>query len=172
MNDTNTEIDPGSEPAALNLDELRSLRSALQADDDAVSYVRRVAQARLDLVRSEQDRRSAGTSRTAGDITGELAGVLGAHLTGGGSRPPRPADDFSSHPLALELEALCNEVGGDPAEMSDAELAEFSTRLGEFERARSEERRVLFERIDGLSAELVRRYRDGEADVEGLLADE
>ena len=32
------------------------------------------------------------------------------------------------------------------------------------------ERRELFTKIDQLSAELVRRYRDGEANVDGLLA--
>jgi hypothetical protein len=37
---------------------------------------------------------------------------------------------------------------------------------------RSAERKELFGRIDALSAELVRRYRDGEADVEGLLDDD
>jgi hypothetical protein len=30
----------------------------------------------------------------------------------------------------------------------------------------------LFSRIDALSAELVRRYRDGEAHVDGLLGDD
>ncbi|MGZ7023355.1 MAG: RsiG family protein [Ilumatobacteraceae bacterium] len=40
----------------------------------------------------------------------------------------------------------------------------------DFEQARSQERRELFARIDQLSAELVRRYRDGEAAVDGLLA--
>ena len=47
----------------------------------------------------------------------------------------------------------------------------FDDALHEFEQARSHERRELFTRIDELSAELVRRYRDGEANVDGLLAD-
>ncbi len=41
-----------------------------------------------------------------------------------------------------------------------------------FEQLRSAERKELFGRIDALSAELVRRYRDGEADVDGLLDDD
>ena len=36
------------EPSTLPLDELRALRTALQHEDDAISYVRRLAQARLD----------------------------------------------------------------------------------------------------------------------------
>ena len=36
------------DPRSLSLDELRALRSQLQEEDDVVSYVRRVAQARVD----------------------------------------------------------------------------------------------------------------------------
>ncbi len=46
------------------------------------------------------------------------------------------------------------------------------TDLRLFEQQRSKERQALFVRIDALSAELVRRYREGEADIDGLLADE
>ena len=56
--------------------------------------------------------------------------------------------------------------------MSDDELAGYVETLFAFEQARSAERKALFGRIDALSAELVRRYRDGEASVDGLLSDE
>jgi hypothetical protein len=159
------------DPTALPLDELRELRSALQNEDDAVSFVRRVAQARLDLISDEQRRRHEGDhGLVAEHITEELGAILSGHLTGGAPRPPRPADDFSEHPLALQLEALCNEAGTDLESLSDDELNDYQERLRNFERERSEERRELFTRIDLLSAELVRRYRDGEADVDGLLA--
>ena len=58
----------------------------------------------------------------------------------------------------------------DLSSLSTDELARYAEALFEFEQARSHERRELFTRIDQLSAELVRRYRDGEADVDGLLA--
>lgn len=161
-----TELDPRSLP----LDELRALRGELQRDDDAVSYVRRLAQARLDLVRAEQRRRVEGD---VDNLSEELPAILGSHLTGGPARPPRPADDFSDHPLAAELEALSDRMGADDViSMSDDELTAFAEALHHFERVRSHERKELFVRIDTLSAELVRRYRDGEADVDGLLADD
>lgn len=164
-NDTGSEFDASSLP----LDDLRALRSELQQQDDAVSYVRRLAQARLDFVRAEMRNRAEGTEQ---DISGEIPNILGAHLTGGAARPPRPADDFSSHPLALELEALCDDAcSTDLPAMSHDELAAYASRLHEFEQLRSNERRGLFTRIDALSAELVRRYRDGEANVDGLLVD-
>jgi len=156
------------DPRQLSLAELRALRAKLQNDDDAVSYVRRLAQARLDLVQAEKRRRLDGGSESLSD---DLPSILSTHLTGGAPRPPRPAEDFSSHPLAEQFEELSDRAGDhDLSSLSTEELVGYGNALHEFEQARSHERRELFTRIDELSAELVRRYRDGEADVEGLLA--
>ena len=165
------------DPTQLPLHELRALRADLQAHDDVVSYVRRVAQARLDLVEVEIGHRAAATVPAApaaahDDMPAELRNVLGHHLTGGPARPPRPAEDASEHPLALELEAMCNRHGmADLGTLEDAELEELHRDLRDFEQRSSSDRQDLFSRIDALRAELVRRYRDGEADVDGLLAD-
>ncbi len=158
-----------SDPRLLPLDELRAMRSTLQHEDDAVSYVRRLVQARLDVARAELRHRAVGDSDA--NITGELPAILSTQLTGGPARPPRPADDFSHHQLALDLEDLCSDAGSaDLASMSLEELGTYIASLHSFEQLRSAERKELFVRIDALSAELVRRYRDGEADVDGLLA--
>jgi hypothetical protein len=159
------------DPTLLPLDELRSLRASLQHDDDAVSYVRRLAQARLDLLAAEIRRRDRHADPAV--ITSELPVILGSHLTGGPARPPRPAEDASDHPLALQLEDMWNEHGGsDLPSLDDDELIALRSELRIFEQSRSKERKELFTRIDALSAELVRRYREGEADIEGLLAAE
>lgn len=160
-----------SDPRLLPLPELRALRARLQHEDDAVSFVRRLAQARLDLARAELSHRAVGEKKS--DITGELPTILGTQLTGGPARPPRPADDFSDHELARELDELCAEHGSaDLPSMTLEELGSYVAALHEFEQLRSAERKELFARIDALSAELVRRYRDGEADVDGLLSDD
>ena len=44
--------------------------------------------------------------------------------------------------------------------------------LGAFENARSGERRSLFDQIDALTAELVKRYKDDGANIDALLNDE
>ncbi len=156
-----------SDPSELSLPELRSLRQQLQHEDDAVSYARRVAQARLDLVKAETMRRTADS-----EVSDDLRTVLSQHLTGGPARPPRPTEDLSDHPLAVELDELCSAGGlGHIKELDDAELATLAAAIGEFERRVSSDRRERFDRLDALSAELVRRYRDGEADVDTLLAD-
>ena len=156
------------DPSELTLGELRALRSRLQADDDAVSYVRRLVQARLDMVLEEKKRRVSGDEL---HVLEDLPDILGRHLTGGPARPPRPTEDASDHPLAIELDEMCSRLGANHiAELDDADLDALSAGLEEFEHARSHERRELFTRLDALSAELVRRYRDGEASVDGLLA--
>lgn len=154
------------DPAELSLDELRTLRQRLQLEDDAVSYARRVAQARLDLVRAEARRRVDGVTPAVDD---ELRTVLSSHLTGGPARPPRPTEDLSDHPLAVELDEICATNGlGRLKSLGDADLAALTEAIAAFETKVSSDRRDRFERLDALSAELVRRYRDGEADVDSL----
>jgi len=167
-----TELDPSELP----IDELRDLRARLLADEDAVSYVRRLAQARLDLLDAEQHRRAAAErlddlndemqrreSSVPVEIADDLPAILGEHLTGGRARPPRPAVDASGHPLALQLDELCARLGSaDVASLDDSDLETLETELRTFERDRSRERQELFTRLDALSAELVRRYRDGD----------
>lgn len=165
------------DPSVLSLAELRSLRHDLQRGDDAVSYVRRVTQARLDFVRAEQRRRAAATDdvgeSVGDDRHGELRSVLSQHLTGDVARPPRPLDDVvDDHELATELAAVCSEHGFDKVEdLTDGELSRLETELSAFERRVSDDRRSRYDQLDALSAELVRRYRDGEATVDGLLGD-
>jgi hypothetical protein len=157
------------EPASMSLSELRGRRQQMQHEDDAVSYARRVAQARLDLVKSEAARRAADSDT---ETTDELRSVLAQHLTGGPARPPRPTEDLSDHPLAIELDDICSEGGlGHIKELDDAQLAALTEAIGNFEQRVSSDRRARFDQLDALSAELVRRYRDGEADVDALLAD-
>jgi len=158
------------DPSELSLTDLRARRAELQRADDAVSYVRRLAQARLDMVSHERQRRLSGSHL---NVAEDLPAVFSRHLTGGPARPPRPVEDASEHPLAIQLDELCSEVRADHmAELGDDELELVASRLEAFERARSNERRDLFNRLDALSAELVRRYRDGEATVDGLYVND
>ncbi len=156
------------DPAEMSLSELRELRQELQAEDDVVSYARRVAQARLDLVRSEKAHRAANSGA---ELRDDLNSVLSHQLTGGPARPPRPTEDLSDHELSNELETICAKYHfGRLEELDDAELDALGAAITEFEARVSSDRRARFDRLDALSAELVRRYREGEADVDSLLA--
>lgn len=159
------------DPKGLSLDELRNLRNQLQSEDDEVSYVRRVAQARVDLVRAEHHRRDRG--ETSEDLPTELRVVLSSHLTSGANpRPPRPVENLGDNPLSNELDSICSDHGfGRIEELSLSELTELERQLTAFERRVSDDRRDRYDRLDALSAELVRRYREGEASVDGLLSE-
>jgi hypothetical protein len=146
------------DPAALELADLRARRHELQELDDVVSYVRRVAQARADLARAEPARRAGGDTS---ELTDDLRGVLADRLLAGSDRPPRPAEDFSEHPRAIELDRLCAEHGfGRLSELDAEELGVLVAALDDFERRVSAERHDVFARLDELTDELVRRYRE------------
>jgi hypothetical protein len=158
------------DPTTLSLEELRDVRARLQHEDDVVSYARRVAQARLDLVNAETQRRLRGERNL--DLSSELRVVLSQHLTGGPARPPRPTDDLSDDPLSQELDAVCADNGFSRLEdLTSDELRTLAAALSEYEQRVSADRRDRFERLDTFSAELVRRYREGEASVDGLLGE-
>jgi hypothetical protein len=159
------------DPADLSLDELRHLRQQLQHEDDAVSYARRVAQARLDFVKAEMQHRTDHVDVDV-DVNDELRSVLSQHLTAGPARPPRPTEDLSDHPLSVELDEVCVAGGlGHLRELDEQGLSALAASIAEFESRLSADRRERFDQLDALSAELVRRYRDGEADVDSLLAE-
>lgn len=159
-----------SDLSHLDLAGIRAARAALQAQEDAVSFVRRMAQGRLDIARDEQRRRAENlpTSQTATD----LAGVFGQEHGGGSARPPRETNISTDHPLVIELEQLCDRVGfGSIRTLDETALLDVIDELSAFENARSGERRALFDQIDALTAELVQRYKQDGADVDSLLND-
>lgn len=163
--------------AQMSLSDLRDERVRLQADDDRVSYARRAVQSRLDIVRAEQDRRAHGGDAAVdadGDVTGGLRRVLSQQLTGGPARPPRDdGADIASSPEVRRLDELCAAGGfSHLAELDDASVAALEADLAQLEREVSSDRRERFARIDALSGELVRRYRDGAADIDGVSADD
>jgi hypothetical protein len=150
---------------SLSLDELRARRAELQTVDDAVSYVRRVAQGRADLARDAMERSSDDGDPTPvytrDDLQSGLRDVLADRLLAAGDRPPRPAEDFSDHPLNAELDALCAARGFSRLDqLNRAKLADLVAAIDEFEQRVSAQRRAVFAELDELTDELVNRYRD------------
>lgn len=154
-----------SENSSLSLTELRETRNRLNQQEDAVSFVRRMTQGRLDLVRAELRHRGGGQ-----DDTGNLARVFGQEHGGGSNRPPRDTEVPVNHPLVVELEKLCEHYGfGELRSLSTSELSALETALATFEQARSGERKALFEQIDALTAELISRIKMGGSDIDAML---
>jgi len=162
----------GDEADAMTLDELRARRVELQRVDDAVSYVRRVAQGRADLARDALERSSDDGEPTPvyirDDLPAGLRSVLADRLLAAGDRPPRPAEDFSDHPLNTELDSLCARHGFSRLDELDRRgLADLVAALDEFEQRVSSQRRAVFSELDELTEELVDRYRDEAASAGG-----
>lgn len=146
----------------MSLADIRARRHELQAAEDAVSFVRRMAQGRLDLVHDEQRRRASGAEPPTGSLTERLAEVFGQQHGGGSARPPRETDVPADHPLMVQLDELCDEHRfADMETLDDRTLSDLESALGMFEKECSRQRHQLFEEIDALTAELVRRVREG-----------
>jgi molybdopterin synthase sulfur carrier subunit len=155
--------------ADLTLAQVRARRAELQKEEDAVSFVRRVAQGRLDIARDEERRRATGAGHDC-DVTDGITRVFATERGSGSNRPPRDTDPEVDHPLVAELEALCDACGfGGLRDLDADELASCSNRLAEFEARASARRKALFAEIDALSGELVRRYRSSSSSVDALL---
>ena len=164
-------VSGGSDPAALSLADLRTARNDLQQREDAVSYVRRMVQGRLDIARAERARRAENRGGAI-DVSGEITRVFAAESAGGSQRPPRDTEPSIDDPLVVQLEALCDRIGfGSVHGLDDDELNVCIDELSSFEAEVSRRRRELFATIDALSAELVRRYKTHDSSVDERLDD-
>jgi hypothetical protein len=162
---------------AVPLADLRQLRVACSAAEGDVSFVRRVAQGRLDIVGHEVRRRS-GAADDAPELNGILFDLpdiltLGAPGSGGATS----ARMVAIQEPGLLAQALLSDLdqAAAPSELTSANqladdrLASLLEDLRAFEVELSTNRRRLHERIDSIQGEIARRYRDGEASIDSLL---
>ena len=153
--------------------EIRAMRDDCTTVETGLSYLRRMVQGSLDIVSRELVRRAVGGHADRSTLIAELPGILaeGPRPDGVGRLPVTLDPDYVDPELAGELEDI---VGGgvvaDVTTMDDPALAELQRRLESFEQRVSQRRQAFFDLIDALNGELARRYRDGEASVDSLLA--
>jgi hypothetical protein len=156
------------------LADVRAMRAECEEAETAVSYLRRVAQGRLDVVHSFLDQREAG--QEGGDLDAvveDLSSIIGsgpARPPGYGRLPSQMSPNMERDDLTQEIDAVLDAGGiGKLPNMSEEELRSLAVRLAEVEKHISDERRALHQRIDALKAVIVSRYKSGEADPDGLL---
>lgn len=135
--------------ADLDLDGLRAYRRQLVAEEERVSYWRRLAHARMDVLSAEAD---AGGTLSIEDLV-RVLGDTGSGQVRTALVNVRPADPLPDLPVLAEMWAT--EV--DPADQASVDDA--LSRLQAAERQLTDYRRALHERIDEASAELIVRYR-------------
>jgi len=155
-----------------SMTEVRTLRREAEQEEVNLSYTRRLLQGRLDIVRREMQRRAEDDGRSLVDLLPEIlaekgrgpAHGLGRHQT---VQPANP-DEYESWVNSLTPGVDLSSITA----LTDAKLERAARALATAEKGLSERRRGVQQVMDALAAELGRRYRDGEADVAALLADE
>lgn len=160
--------DLGSRP----LPWIRSERAGIRQMEDGISYVRRLVQGRLDIVTAEAARRQDGSDHDLHSLVDQLPEILagGGHASGHGRLTTVSAPAAVDPELARRMgEAASDGVLTRLTEVDDAELALAAERLRVLEADISSQRRACHEALDRLEAEVVRRYRNGEASVDSLL---
>ncbi|MFM8971084.1 MAG: hypothetical protein ACKOOG_00270 [Actinomycetota bacterium] len=142
---------------------LRAKKVECAEAENAVSFLRRLAQARLEILGAERERRANGG--TVGDLVRDLPRILGGDAGRSAAANTRVA---STAAPALELhwtdgrESLVDDATlANLPVLTDAGLDEAYARLGEFERELSTMRRGLHGVIDGIEAQLLARQVPG-----------
>lgn len=147
--------------------DLRRMRNECTDLENGVSYVRRLAQGRLDVLVEETTRRAAGGGGDLADLVARLPELLsdGVRAPGSGrvDRELDPPDE-----VVIPLTAVLDGVVGpsimtEVAALGDDELSAAVIALRDVEMRFSADRRSLHDTIDALNQELARRIAAGEA---------
>lgn len=164
---------PGRRLCELCLPEVRALRRESQREEADLSYVRRLLQGRIDILRAELARRARPGSPAVERL---LVERLSEILADGPSAQRSSARHVTLRPPHSEeyrrlAEDMLGEVElSDLGARTDGELHAGLGRLEAYERQVSVRRRRMQSTADDCSAEIARRYREGEAQVDDLLS--
>jgi hypothetical protein len=154
---------------SVELAELRRLRRDAVQEEADLSYVRRLLQGRVDIVRSELVRRASGAAYPR---VADLPGALAGQDPPAASHPSRHlhAEPSSVAEPRREVEQVLADIDlADVTARTDEELQVAVDRLAEYEGEVSARRQRVQQVVDACNAEIARRYRDGEAQVGELL---
>ncbi|MFD5725133.1 ABC transporter substrate-binding protein [Streptomyces sp. NPDC048567] len=157
-----------AELTALRLPELRALRRDAQRDEADLSYVRRLVQGRIDILRAELARRRDPESPVVDRLSEILADAPSPQRSS--ARHVTLSTPRSDEYRKLAAETLAEVELSDLDARTDEELHTAMGRLVRYEQQVSRRRHRLQRTADGCGAEIARRYRDGEAQVDDLLA--
>jgi hypothetical protein len=151
---------------SMSMDEVRERHEALLEVETEVSYVRRLAQARIDIVEAELERRARGGS--VGDLVAMLPSILADETPRGSpanSRLPRHLAPSMDITWKRGLEYLITDATlVNLPTISVDELRTTVDQLHQLEREVSDRRRALHRVIDRVEEELASRHKLGRAE--------
>lgn len=148
-----------------DLDDVRAMHEECLAVETELSYVRRLAQARIDIVEAELDRRARGG--TINDLVAALPQILAddsPRSDPASSRLPRPLAPAPDIQWRRGLERLITDATlVNLPTLSEEELNSTLEQLRELEHEVSATRRGLHRVIDSIEANLAERHKVGHA---------
>lgn len=158
---------PEHDLGALRLTELRTLRRDAHRDEADLSYVRRLLQGRIDILRAELARRTDPEAPVVDRLSEILADAPSRHRSSARHVTLSPPHSEEYGRLAADM--LADVELSDLDARTDEELHSAMGRLIRYEQQVSRRRQLLQRTADDCSAEIARRYREGEAQVDDLL---
>jgi hypothetical protein len=156
--------------SGLDMDEVRTRRREAEQEEADLSYVRRMLQGRMDILRAELSRRSGGSDAKVVEHLSQVLSDAGRSDHGLGRYLRVEPSRVDEHRRAVEQ--VIADIGVSDVEgHSDDEVRAALHRLEEFEHVVSEDRRRVQKVMDALTAEVAGRYKSGAANVDDLLAE-
>jgi hypothetical protein len=136
------------------LEELRAMERETLEVETEISYVRRLAQGRIDILEAERDRRAAGGA--LGDLIAALPKILADDTAGRGDATSTRAQSIVAPAASIEwnrgLERLISDSTlANLPNLTDAELQATLEQLRELEREVSDQRRKVHASLDAVT---------------------
>ncbi|MFJ9473026.1 RsiG family protein [Streptomyces caniferus] len=154
--------------SGLGLPELRVVRRDSQQEEADLSYLRRLLQGRIDILRAEIARRSTQHSPLLDRLPEILTDLPSRHRSS--ARHVTVGTPHGEEYRRLAEDMLGEVELSDLTARTDEELQDAMGRLIRYEQQVSRRRQSLQRTTDDCSAEIARRYREGEAQVDDLLS--
>lgn len=151
----------------LRLAALRDLRRSVRQEEADLSYLRRLLQGRIDILRAEVTRRSGPDAPIVERLPEILADAPTAQRAS--ARHVTVTTPLREQYRQLATSMLAEVELSDLTARTDEELDGAMSRLVRYERRVSGQRQSLQRTADDCGAEIARRYREGEAQVDDLL---
>jgi len=156
----------------LAIEDLRGRKSSCEQVEGELSYLRRLVQGRLDIINAELRRREDGENGGLAEMVDNLPEILaeGGRGASTGRHPTEMTADVNYRLLTADLDRIIDvDTAAALPGMATHEVAAIAAALIELEQQVSSQRRALHDCLGTVQAEIVRRYKSGEATVDSLL---
>lgn len=145
----------------ISLDELKDKRNETEEVETEVSYIRRLAQARIDLFEAEKRRRVDGSSMA--DLISMLPKILAGDEQRSEGTNVKPTKTLGPNPDIKwnrgSEKVVVDDSLANISELSDNELDETIDQLKDFEENISKTRKALHEVMQSIDSEFIKRHK-------------